>query len=45
MLRYHFLFQGLPIPDTVIVGVVDDVMIPLLTGVSRVPRFSAQGHI
>jgi AcrR family transcriptional regulator len=34
MLRYHFLFQGPPIPDTVIVGVVDDVMIPLLTGAS-----------
>jgi hypothetical protein len=34
MLRYHFLFQGPPIPDKVIVGVVDDVMIPLLTGAS-----------
>jgi len=30
MLRNHFLFQGLPIPDAVIVGIVDDIMIPLL---------------
>jgi hypothetical protein len=31
MLRYHFLFQGLPVPDAVIVGIVDDVIVPLLT--------------
>jgi AcrR family transcriptional regulator len=31
MLRYYFLFQGLPVPDAVIVGIVDDVIVPLLT--------------
>jgi AcrR family transcriptional regulator len=30
MLRNHFLFQGLPVPEAVIVGIVDDIMIPLL---------------
>ena len=31
MLRYYFLFQGLPVPDVVIVGIVDEVIVPLLT--------------
>lgn len=31
MLRYYFLFQGFPVPDAVIVGIVDDVIVPLLT--------------
>ena len=31
MLRYQFLFQGFPVPDAVIVGIVDDVIVPLLT--------------
>jgi AcrR family transcriptional regulator len=30
MLRHHFITQGVPIPDHVIVEIVDEVMIPLL---------------
>jgi hypothetical protein len=30
MLRHHFLTRGVPIPDDVIVEIVDEVMIPLL---------------
>lgn len=30
LLRQHFLFAGVPIPDEVIVQIVDDVMLPLL---------------
>ncbi|MFD0491874.1 TetR-like C-terminal domain-containing protein [Saccharopolyspora spinosporotrichia] len=29
MLRQHFLFQGVPIPDEVIVEIVDEVLVPL----------------
>ncbi|ASU83333.1 TetR family transcriptional regulator [Nocardiopsis gilva YIM 90087] len=29
LLRYHFLFNGAPIPDEVVTGIVDDVMMPL----------------
>ena len=30
MLRHHFITQGVPIPDQVVVEIVDEVMIPLL---------------
>lgn len=30
MLRHHFLTRGVPIPDDIIVEIVDEVMIPLL---------------
>lgn len=30
MLRHHFITRGVPIPDQVIVEIVDEVMIPLL---------------
>jgi AcrR family transcriptional regulator len=29
LLRYHFLFRGTPIPDQVVVQIVDEVIIPL----------------
>lgn len=29
LLRYHFLFNGTPIPDQVITGIVDEVLLPL----------------
>ncbi|MEU4446161.1 TetR/AcrR family transcriptional regulator [Actinosynnema sp. NPDC050801] len=29
MLRQHFLFNGVPVPDDVIVGIVDEVVVPL----------------
>jgi AcrR family transcriptional regulator len=32
MLRYYFLFQGPLVSDAVIVGIVDEVIVPLLTG-------------
>lgn len=35
LLRYHFLSHGAPIPDDVIDGIVDEVVVPLLT---RPPR-------
>jgi AcrR family transcriptional regulator len=36
MLRQHFLFNGVPIPDQIITEVVDEVLIPLFTSpVSR----------
>jgi AcrR family transcriptional regulator len=31
LLRHHFLFHGVPVPDDVIVGIVDEVVVPLLT--------------
>lgn len=31
MLRHHFLFNGVPVPDRVIVEVVDEVVVPLFT--------------
>ncbi|MFG1943707.1 TetR/AcrR family transcriptional regulator [Nonomuraea sp. NPDC048826] len=31
LLRQHFLFQGPPIPDALLVDIVDEVMVPLLT--------------
>ena len=30
LMRYHYLFNGPPIPDDVIVEIVDDVVLPLL---------------
>ena len=30
LLRYHFLFNGTPIPDQVIVEIVDEVLLPML---------------
>ncbi|MQA27801.1 MAG: TetR family transcriptional regulator, partial [Micromonosporaceae bacterium] len=32
MVRQHFLFQGTPIPDEVLVEIVDEVVVPLFTG-------------
>ena len=29
-LRYHFLVHGAPVPDDVVVGIVDEVVVPLL---------------
>ena len=29
-LRYHFLVHGAPVPDEVVVGIVDEVVVPLL---------------
>ncbi|MEV4834963.1 TetR/AcrR family transcriptional regulator [Nonomuraea sp. NPDC049486] len=31
LLRQHFLFQGPPIPDRLVVDIVDEVLVPLLT--------------
>ncbi|NRQ38694.1 TetR/AcrR family transcriptional regulator [Nonomuraea sp. NN258] len=31
LLRQHFLFDGLPIPDGLLVEIVDEVLVPLLT--------------
>jgi AcrR family transcriptional regulator len=31
MLRQHFLFNGVPVPDSVIVEIVDEVIVPLFT--------------
>ncbi|MEV0345308.1 TetR/AcrR family transcriptional regulator [Nonomuraea sp. NPDC050680] len=31
LLRQHFLFQGLPIPDELLVQIADEVMVPLFT--------------
>ncbi|MQA96496.1 MAG: TetR family transcriptional regulator [Streptosporangiales bacterium] len=31
LLRQHFLFNGAPIPDTVILEIVDEVLVPLFT--------------
>ncbi|MFG1702465.1 TetR/AcrR family transcriptional regulator [Nonomuraea sp. M3C6] len=30
LLRHHFLFNGPPIPDTLVVEIVDEVLVPLL---------------
>jgi AcrR family transcriptional regulator len=32
LVDHHFLFHGAPIPDDVLTGVVDDILLPLLTG-------------
>ncbi|MDP4507294.1 TetR/AcrR family transcriptional regulator [Nonomuraea turcica] len=32
LLRHHFLFNGTPIPDELVVQIVDEVLVPLLTG-------------
>jgi AcrR family transcriptional regulator len=31
LLRHHFLFNGAPIPDELVVQIVDEVLVPLLT--------------
>jgi len=35
LLRYHFLFRGTPIPDAVLVQIVDEVILPLWTNSDR----------
>ncbi|MEO3802615.1 TetR/AcrR family transcriptional regulator [Nonomuraea sp. B1E8] len=30
LLRHHFLFEGTPIPDSLVVEIVDEVLVPLL---------------
>ncbi|MEU4572831.1 TetR/AcrR family transcriptional regulator [Nonomuraea sp. NPDC023979] len=37
LLRHHFLFQGPPIPDQLLIDIVDEVVVPLLTA-GRSPR-------
>ncbi len=37
LLDHHFLVHGTPIPDDVLTGIVDDVLLPLLTVAAR-PR-------
>lgn len=32
LLRHYFLFNGTPIPDEFVVQIVDEVLVPLLTG-------------
>jgi AcrR family transcriptional regulator len=32
LVDHHFLFHGAPIPDDVLTGIVDDILLPLLTG-------------
>lgn len=32
MLRQRFLFEGAPVPDAVLVGIVDEAVVPLFTG-------------
>ncbi|MBE1591432.1 TetR/AcrR family transcriptional regulator [Nonomuraea angiospora] len=31
LLRHHFLFEGSPIPDELVVAIVDEVLVPLFT--------------
>jgi AcrR family transcriptional regulator len=31
LLRHHFLFDGTPVPDELVVQIVDEVLVPLLT--------------
>jgi AcrR family transcriptional regulator len=31
LVDHHFLFHGAPIPDEVLTGIVDDILVPLLT--------------
>ncbi|MFI7451340.1 TetR/AcrR family transcriptional regulator [Nonomuraea sp. NPDC049714] len=38
LIRQYFLFHGPPIPDRLIVDVVDEVMVPLLAGAGPAPR-------
>ncbi|BAK33470.1 putative TetR family transcriptional regulator [Microlunatus phosphovorus NM-1] len=38
MLRQQFLFAGAPIPDDIIVGIVDEVALPLLIGLADQQR-------
>jgi hypothetical protein len=35
---HHFLIYGTPIPDDVLAGIVDNVLLPLLTQAPRVSR-------
>ncbi|MEV4564227.1 TetR/AcrR family transcriptional regulator [Nonomuraea sp. NPDC049419] len=35
LLRHHFLFEGLPFPDGLVVQIVDEVLVPLLKPSSR----------
>jgi hypothetical protein len=32
LVDHHFLFHGAPIPDDVLTGIVDDILLPLVTG-------------
>jgi hypothetical protein len=40
VLRHEALVNGTPVPDATVVGILDDVFLPLLTGT---PRVSAHG--
>jgi Tetracyclin repressor-like, C-terminal domain len=40
LLRHHFLVNGVPIADEVIVEIVDDVVVPLLTAPPSTDRCS-----
>ncbi|MEV1175047.1 TetR-like C-terminal domain-containing protein [Nonomuraea sp. NPDC049784] len=31
LLRHHFLFEGPPIPDELVIAIVDEVLVPLFT--------------
>ncbi|MFG1696353.1 TetR/AcrR family transcriptional regulator [Nonomuraea sp. NPDC049309] len=35
LLRHHFLFEGLPFPDDLVVQIVDEVLVPLLKPARR----------
>jgi AcrR family transcriptional regulator len=37
LVDHHFLFHGAPIPDDVLTGIVDDILMPLLTGSAGPP--------
>ncbi|MFC4112982.1 TetR/AcrR family transcriptional regulator [Nonomuraea zeae] len=37
LLRHHFLFEGSPIPDSLVVEIVDEVLVPLLMPDRRAP--------
>lgn len=43
LLRNHFLFGGAPIPKSVVVGIVDDVIIPLWTVGNNRPTANRRG--
>lgn len=34
LVDHHFLFHGAPIPDDVLTAIVDEILLPLLTGSS-----------
>jgi Tetracyclin repressor-like, C-terminal domain len=38
LVDYHFLVHGTPIPDDVLTGIVDNVLLPLLTLPGEPPR-------